>query len=386
MHSKSDQIYCKQFYNLKIEEKSKATEISKKTRKSFNDSIENQVYKLALQLIKYYKNTGNGKIPVQLTAKEATELKNRFAKNETNDLFYFALIGLAREFSINYSDKVGAVAITSTGNIYFGFNIEFPGLDVSSFIHAEQAAVANARIPRADRAMEKQIDFLYVSAAPCGSCRQMLLNANGNVNKINIRFPYNGQIIDEKLPHLIKLPFGDLDLNLFDIRDVSFSGIKKRKVLQDGFLSKRLSDVSAPTPIQEAAIRAALQGYTNKDIESYRGTAVELISETGRSEIFAGSYIESTGANHSIRPITQILVGLLDAGYNFRETSPVMNGHGERIVDARAVMVQGDDYPFSSLSETVLFVKKIAGSFTNRVELLTYERYSIKSSGNKDKD
>ncbi len=343
---------------------------------------EESVYKITLKLRKYFQETGARRIPIYLTAKNVAELKNKFAESEPIDAFYFALLGVAQEYSINFSDKVGAVAVAGSGNVYFGFNIEFPGLDVGSFIHAEQVAIANARIKREGTVRETQVDSVYISAAPCGSCRQMLLNVNGDINIMKIKFPHDGKVVSETLPKLIRLPFGDLDLNLLDIRNVTFSGIQKQKILQNGFPSSVMQAVSKPTVLQQAALKAAREGYTNKNIESYRGAALELISETGRKEIFSGSYLEATGASHSIREVTQIIVGMRQSGYSFGKNAPMRNSYGEKIVDARAAIVQGNDYPFSNMHEYVLLVKQIAGSISGRIELVTYQTYNELPSEN----
>lgn len=338
---------------------------------------EERIYVLAGQIRKFYLENGNRRIPVFLTKADITKLKQNLAPDLPMDALYFALIGIAQEYSINFSDKVGAVAVASSGNVYFGFNVEFPGLDVSSFIHAEQVAVANARIPRQGIPKENEIKALYISAAPCGSCRQMLLNTNGDINVLKINFPYHGQIVSETLPKLIYRPFGDTDLNLFDIRDITFSGLKTQRILRSGFPSENKQDLVTLTPLQSAAVTAARRSYTNKDIESYRGSAIEFTSEAGRKEIFSGSYLEATGANHSIRAITQIIVGMREAGYYnlSKRNEPIRNGFGEKIVDAKVVIVQGDDYPFSDINEYVKLVQQVAGTSTNRVQLLTYQTY-----------
>ena len=64
---------------------------------------------------------------------------------------------------------VGAVALGSSGALYFGANIEFRGCALNQSVHAEQAAVINAAVHG-----ETGLLKLAVSAPPCGYCRQFL--------------------------------------------------------------------------------------------------------------------------------------------------------------------------------------------------------------------
>ena len=65
------------------------------------------------------------------------------------------------------SYKVGAVGITDTGNVYFGVNLEFPGVPLNNSVHAEQFLVANLRMHG-----ESKLELVALNAAPCGHCRQ----------------------------------------------------------------------------------------------------------------------------------------------------------------------------------------------------------------------
>jgi cytidine deaminase len=65
---------------------------------------------------------------------------------------------------------VGAVAQGLSGALYFGANLEFAAGPLSLTVHAEQSAVVNT-IVREHAAPVR----LAVSAAPCGYCRQFLL-------------------------------------------------------------------------------------------------------------------------------------------------------------------------------------------------------------------
>ncbi|CAN1761016.1 Cytidine deaminase 1 [Linum perenne] len=74
---------------------------------------------------------------------------------------------LARPPISNY--HVGVVGLGSTCRIFFGANIEFPGLLLNNSIHAEKFLVTDL-----DLNAEPSISSSVVSAAPYGHCRQFL--------------------------------------------------------------------------------------------------------------------------------------------------------------------------------------------------------------------
>jgi cytidine deaminase len=65
--------------------------------------------------------------------------------------------------------SVGAIAVDTHGNGYPGANCEWPERGMQQTIHAEQSAVLNAWMGGASGICE-----LWVSAMPCGHCRQFL--------------------------------------------------------------------------------------------------------------------------------------------------------------------------------------------------------------------
>ncbi|CAN6968019.1 unnamed protein product [Brassica oleracea var. botrytis] len=64
---------------------------------------------------------------------------------------------------------VAAVGLGSSGRIFVGVNVEFPGLPLHHSIHAEQFLVTNLTLNS-----EPNLRHFSVSAAPCGHCRQFL--------------------------------------------------------------------------------------------------------------------------------------------------------------------------------------------------------------------
>ncbi|MBA0612115.1 hypothetical protein Godav_012757, partial [Gossypium davidsonii] len=69
---------------------------------------------------------------------------------------------------------VGAVGIGSSGRIFFGANLEFPGLPLNHSVHAEQFLITNLSLNA-----EPRLKYIAVSAAPCGHCRQFFQELRG---------------------------------------------------------------------------------------------------------------------------------------------------------------------------------------------------------------
>src|SRR5512138_585592 len=101
--------------------------------------------------------------------------------------------------------RVGAVARGTSGALYLGANLEFPGVSLGQTVHAEQAALSNAFMHD-----EPGIDAIAVTAPPCGHCRQFLYEfAEGR--DIQILLP--GQPATS-LTALLPRPFGPGELNV----------------------------------------------------------------------------------------------------------------------------------------------------------------------------
>ena len=68
---------------------------------------------------------------------------------------------------------MGAFRLGMSGKMYIGLNVEFPWLSLHS-IHFEQFLITNAIVHG-----EVGIACITVSSAPCGHCRQFLLELHG---------------------------------------------------------------------------------------------------------------------------------------------------------------------------------------------------------------
>ncbi|XP_010526400.1 PREDICTED: cytidine deaminase 1-like [Tarenaya hassleriana] len=217
---------------------------------------------------------------------------------------------------------VAAVGLGSSGRIFVGVNVEFPGLPLHHSIHAEQFLVNVA-----------------VSAAPCGHCRQFLQEVPGASDiKILITDPStfptragacNGDEF-ERLSSLLPHRFGPDDLlekgvplllephdNRLTVPDLDRDG----EICNDG------ADSDHRSKLRRVALAAANRSYA-----PYSGcpSGVAVVDCDGR--VYRGWYMESAAYNPSMGPVQAAMVDY------------VANGGGggyERIVGA--VLVEKAD-------------------------------------------
>ena len=158
--------------------------------------------------------------------------------------------------------RVGAAVLAASGNVYLGANQEFAGLPLNFTVHAEQAAVVNARAHG-----EKKLTVLAVSSAPCGYCRQFLTELMAPLTVV-----LNGRArpLEDFLPQSFSLGTGGESL---------LSGA---------------APLHAETAA-EAAVRAAHLSYS-----PYTGTqsGAALLCRSGK--IYAGCLLECSAYNPSI--------------------------------------------------------------------------------------
>ena len=190
--------------------------------------------------------------------------------------------------------RVGAVVRGTSGALYLGANIEFPGEGLGQTVHAEQAALANAFMHD-----EPGIEAIGVSAAPCGHCRQFLYEFAGD-RDIEILLPEQPMIT---LNALLPRPFGPRDLN------VTGGPLSRTKIA--------IQDVEG-NPAQAARYAAAnaYAPYTNSP------SGVAIRSRGGN--VYRGSYIENSAYNPSLPPLQVALVAMALANENFSEIAEVV--------------------------------------------------------------
>lgn len=252
----------------------------------------------------------------------------------TIDELMLALIPDAQKFALPpISDFfVGAVALGTSGSLYFGANFEFVGQALSFTVHGEQAATANA-IAHGEVGMQ----MLAVSAAPCGYCRQFLYELT-TASTLLVLLPKTAPAL---LTSLIPDAFGPADLN---VTAALMSPQSHGLTLSAG----------ADDPVVEAALEAANASYAPYTFD-YAGVALK----TRGGGIFTGSVAENAAFNPSMSPLEAAVVNLVISGGK---------SYGD-IVDA--VLVEMADSKASQAAATRAVLETIS-----KVTLRAYQAHS----------
>jgi cytidine deaminase len=193
--------------------------------------------------------------------------------------------------------RVGAVALGASGALWAGANLEFPGLPLSSAVHAEQALVA-AALAGGERALRR----VAVSAVPCGHCRQFFSEL---ACAESVRFLLQGGAYS--LGQLLPMRFRPSDL--LD-KEVPLLLEPQLQLLALGAAAtaeaSRLPGGAAAAAAALAAARGCYAPYSRCP------AGVALIMEDGA--VFSGGYIESAAYNPSLPPLQAALVAAAAAG------------------------------------------------------------------------
>ncbi len=186
--------------------------------------------------------------------------------------------------------RVGAIALGSSGALYAGANLEFPGESLSFTVHAEQAAVYNAWVHG-----EAGVTLIASTATPCGYCRQFL-NELTTATELQVMLPGKPPA---PLAALLPAAFGPRDLGL--------SG----GLMQPSVISLKLSEASSD-PVTTAALAAASAAYA-----PYSGTYAGVALRTADGTVHQGRYAENAAFNPSLSPLQGALIALALAGGSY---------------------------------------------------------------------
>lgn len=214
---------------------------------------------------------------------------------------------------------VGAVCRgATTGNLYFGSNIEFAGTALPTTVHAEQSAVTNAWMSG-----EEGIDAIAVTAPPCGYCRQFL-NELATADRLEVT------IAGETHPLSFYLPgsFGPRDLGIE-------GGLMQRD--DHGLI------VDSDDELLRAALDAANRSYAPYS-HAYGGVALRAADGT----IASGAYAENAAFNPSMSPLQVALSRLNLRGIAFDAivaAALVQSGPGLHEAATREVLAAVSDAP-----------------------------------------
>ncbi|KAF9614008.1 hypothetical protein IFM89_014808 [Coptis chinensis] len=245
---------------------------------------------------------------------EATEVESMAKKSGVSILELLpSLVKSAKKLARPPISKyhVGAVGLGSNGRIFFGVNLEFPGLPLHQSVHAEQFLITNALINR-----ESQINYFAVSSAPCGHCRQFLQEIRGATDiKILITSSDNGEEeggefkpISGFLPHRFG-PDDLLEKNVPLLLEPHDNGLVEcNNVYSNGIYCNGNVDIGIGK-LKIAAFEAA-----NASHAPYSGcpSGVAIMDSDGK--VYKGSYTESAAYNPSLGPIQAALVAYIASG------------------------------------------------------------------------
>ena len=177
--------------------------------------------------------------------------------------------------------QVGAVALGESGAIYLGGNLEFAGVALAQTVHAEQSAITSAWAHH-----EPRLELLATSAAPCGYCRQFMLElAVPPTLILGDRGPVT-------LAELLPWAFGPAELG------------RAPQLLVAGPHGLRLDpEPSAPDPLAALALAAA-----DRSNAPYSGALAAVAVELVDGSRFAGALAESVAYNPSLGPMQAALI------------------------------------------------------------------------------
>ena len=181
---------------------------------------------------------------------------------------------------------VGAVVLGESGSVYFGANLEFPGLPLSMTVHAEQAAVAHSW-----SCGETAIQALAINAPPCGYCRQFL-------NELGCR-----DVIKIYLPDREPMTVGDLLPDAFGPAHLGIQGGMMDNAKQTSDFAEGASDDQEVSSMTCTAAAESWAPYSS----SY--SAVTLLCDDGSKVV--GRYCENAAFNPSFAPM-QMAFSLLN--------------------------------------------------------------------------
>lgn len=266
------------------------------------------------------------RFPAMLTAAQSQELQRQTGMDE--DALAFALLPIAAacaQTAISHFN-VGAIARGISGNLWFGANMEYPGIALQQTIHAEQSAITHAWMGG-----ETGLRAITVNYTPCGHCRQFMNELNSGLD-LHIHLPGRATAtLGEYLPDA----FGPRDLNInttiFDAEDHGFA-------VEGEALSQQ-------------AIQAANRSHAPYT-QSPCGVALELRDGT----IFSGSYAENAAFNPSLPPLQAALNLVILKGYDFADIQ-------------RAILAERPDGKISQWAPTVSTLNGLGCQNVDRVLL-----------------
>src|SRR5690606_34939708 len=182
--------------------------------------------------------------------------------------------------------EVGAAALAGSGVLYLGANIEFCGVPLAQTVHAEQSAIAHAW-----SCGETTLRTIATSAAPCGFCRQFMLE------------------LPEPRPVLVLA--GQGSIGLAELLPSAFGPTelgRAPQLLRSGPHGLALAEAS-DDPLVAMALAAA-----DRSSAPYSGAYSGVAVETADGQRFAGAVAESVAYNPTLAPMQAALIAAHHGG------------------------------------------------------------------------
>ncbi len=254
---------------------------------------DNEAFNAAIQL-QYMNNLRNNQ-PF-LEEKQWTHLAKSFNLCEKD--FLFSALDFGKQFSQSLISHyaVGAIGLGVTNRLYFGANIEFPQFPLNQAIHAEQSLISVAYMQN-----EISLKEIYLTAFPCGHCRQFFREM---INYEEVKIYVSSVPTKEYLlPELLPFSFGPQDLN---VTESLFQN-------KESFTVKQLLNFPQDKPID---LKEKILLSLNKSFAPYslNSSGLVIIFDNGTSIL--GSCIESCAYNPSLSALhvayAQIVLSKLD--------------------------------------------------------------------------
>jgi cytidine deaminase len=199
---------------------------------------------------------------------------------------------------------VGAVGLGSSGRIYIGVNLEYPGLPLHHSVHAEQFVLCNAAAHG-----ETWIRSIAVSHMPCGHCRQFLQEVRDSCD-IRVLVTSDGpDAVYRPVSVLLPRPFGPSDLLhkdaplLLDSRNNDLGEFEEVLESSVHVCNGEMKDPKLEKKLREEAERAARGSHA-----PYSGCAAGFAVADAEGKVYAGSYYESAAYNPSLGPIQAAMI------------------------------------------------------------------------------
>lgn len=178
--------------------------------------------------------------------------------------------------------QVSCVAVGKSGKAYVGVNLEFEGMPISETVHAEQFAVCLAHLHG-----ETALTHLFVSAMPCGHCRQFLMELGQPSLAMTVL--EGEKEVQTTLAQLLPYPF-----------TLARAGTGMLQVMPAA---------SQATDIETCVHQTALRAYT-----PYTKHPSGLVFRLADGSFVTGSSLESAAYNPTLPPLQSALIHLVSLG------------------------------------------------------------------------